>query len=78
MWEPTFNTGDQTLNELLQAAREKFLNRDLTVRREALEKLWDAWERLKSLFDPNDKRRSVAMLLDRRVCKVVGWVSLGG
>jgi hypothetical protein len=63
--QPVFNTGDQTLNELLQAAREKFLNRELAVRREALEKLWDAWERLKSLSDPNDKKRSVEMLLDR-------------
>jgi hypothetical protein len=63
--QPTFNTRDQTLDELLQAAREKFLNRDLAVRREALEKLWDAWERLKSLSDPNDKRHSVEMLLDR-------------
>ena len=63
--QPTFNTGDKTLDELLQAAREKFLNRDLAVRREALEKLWDAWERLKSLSDPADKKRSVEMLLDR-------------
>lgn len=60
-----FNTGDQILNELLSTAREKFLNRDLRVRREALEKLWDAWERLKSLSDPGDKRNSVKILLDR-------------
>jgi len=63
--QAVFNTGDTTLDELLQAAREKFLNRDLAVRREALEKLWDAWERLKSLDDPNDKCRSIEMLLDR-------------
>jgi uncharacterized membrane protein len=49
----------------LQTAREKFLNRELSVRREALEKLWDAWERLKSLPDPTDKKRSVKALLDR-------------
>ena len=60
-----FNTGDQILNELLSTAREKFLNRDLKVRREAIEKLWDAWERLKSLSDPVDKKNSVKMLLDR-------------
>jgi AbiJ N-terminal domain 4 len=60
-----FNTGDQILNELLSTAREKFLNRDLKVRREALEKLWDAWERLKSLSDPVDKKNSVKILLDR-------------
>lgn len=61
----TFNTGDQPLDELLSTAREKFLNRDLVIRREALEKLWDAWERLKSLSDPNDKKRSTKILLDR-------------
>lgn len=60
-----FNTRDRTLDELLGTAREKFLNRDLAVRREALEKLWDAWERLKSLTDPTDKKRSTKMLLDR-------------
>lgn len=60
-----FDTGDQGLNDLLSTAREKFLNRDLKVRREALEKLWDAWERLKSLSDPADKKNSVKILLDR-------------
>jgi len=59
-----FNTGDQTLDELLQTAREKFMNRDFAVRREALEKLWDAWERLKSLRDPTNKRRSIELLLE--------------
>ena len=60
-----FSTGDATLDQLLTTARDKFLNRDLTIRREALEKLWDAWERLKSLRDPQDKRRSTQMLLDQ-------------
>jgi len=63
--QPTFNTGDRPLDELLQTAREKFLNRELTVRSEALEKLWDAWERLKSLPDPADKKKSVELLLNR-------------
>jgi len=61
----TFNTGDQTLNELLSTARERFLNRDIRIRREALEKLWDAWERLKSLSDPSDKKMSIKLLLDK-------------
>ena len=60
-----FNTGDDTLNGLLSTAREKFLNRDLQVRREALEKLWDAWERLKSLSDPDNKKNSVRLMLDK-------------
>lgn len=62
----TFRTGDDTLDHLLSTAREKFLNRDLTIRREALEKLWDAWERVKSLSHPN-KAQSVRMLLDHAV-----------
>lgn len=45
-----FRTGDATLDELLEAARHKILNRSIDVRRESLEKLWDAWERLKSPF----------------------------
>lgn len=60
-----FRTGDATLDGLLEAARHKFLNRDLGVRREALEKLWDAWERLKTLEPGKDKRASTKTLLDR-------------
>lgn len=65
LMQPTFNTGDHALDDLLTSAREKFLNRNIVVRREALEKLWDAWERLKSLRDPSDKKNSVKLLLDR-------------
>lgn len=60
-----FHTGDFELDKMLQAAREKFLNRALDVRREALEKLWDAWERLKTLEPAKDKKASVKALLDR-------------
>ena len=28
-------------------------------------RLFDSWERMKSLHDPNDKKKSVAMMLDR-------------
>jgi len=59
-----FRTGDSTLDELLETARHKFLHRDLDVRRESLEKLWDAWERLKTL-EPGDKKASIKTLLDR-------------
>jgi hypothetical protein len=44
-----FRTGDQTLDQLLETAREKFLNRSLDLRKEGLENLWDAWERLKTV-----------------------------
>lgn len=62
-----YATGDPALNLLLQASRAKFLSRDLSVRREALEKLWDAWERMKSLSDPTNKRRSTELMLDKTV-----------
>lgn len=42
-----------------------FLALTPNVRKEGLEKLWDAWERLKTLEASEDKRRSVGILLDR-------------
>jgi len=45
----TYNTGDTDLDNLLNAARNKFLSPDLNIRKESLEKLWDAWERLKTI-----------------------------
>jgi hypothetical protein len=60
----TFNTGDRTLDNMLDECRAKFSDRNPLVRREALERLWDAWERLKSLADPGDKKRSVTIILN--------------
>lgn len=60
-----FDTGDQTLNSLLESARSKFLDPDVAVRRESLEKLWDAWERLKTICPGKDKKASVSVLLDK-------------
>lgn len=59
-----FNTGDRTLDNLLDECRAKFSDCNPLVRREALERLWDAWERLKSLADPSDKKRSIKTILD--------------
>ena len=50
---------------MLEEARKKYLSPDPRLRREALERLWDAWERLKSLDDPADKKRSTGKLLDK-------------
>ena len=61
--ETVFHTGDKALNELLEDARHKFLNRDLKVRRESLEKLWDAWERLKTIEPGKDKKVQATALL---------------
>ena len=58
-------TGDAELDRLLASASTRFLSPDLERRKESLEKLWDAWERLKTILHPEDKKQSVADLLDR-------------
>ena len=59
-----FRTGDITLDSMLEESRSKFLSPDPKIRREAIERLWDCWERIKSLEDPGHKRQSIAALLD--------------
>lgn len=63
--QTTFDTGDRILDDILEVARQKFLNRSLDVRRESLEKLWDAWERLKTVEPGKDKKARVTALLDK-------------
>jgi hypothetical protein len=63
--ETVFKTGDAILDEMLESARQKFLNRSFTMRRESLEKLWDAWERLKTVEAGKDKKAKVTVLLDK-------------
>jgi hypothetical protein len=60
-----FRTGDQFLDSMLESARAKYLNPSPQVRLEALEKLWDAWERIKTLEYPTDKKKSVSILLKK-------------
>ena len=60
-----FNTGDAELDRMLETARRKFLHPAESVRSEALEKLWDAWERLKTIEPGKDKLSQVTALLDR-------------
>lgn len=60
-----FRTGDTILETMLETARAKYLEPSLQVRLEALEKLWDAWERAKTFEDPENKKRSVGILLDK-------------
>ncbi len=58
----SFDTGDAELDRMLQKAQTKFQDRDFPVRREALEALWDAWERLKTLPGPNKRAHAAALL----------------
>lgn len=57
-------SGDARLDELLDQARTKFKDPSPHARSEATERLWDAWERLKSLEAQGNKRLSVKILLD--------------
>lgn len=59
------DSGDATLDQLLNDACVKFRDPAPAARAEATEKLWDAWERLKSLGISDNKRISVTRLLDR-------------
>ncbi|HYX17939.1 MAG TPA: hypothetical protein VE944_26980 [Nostoc sp.] len=60
-----FQTNDKELDSLLETARVKYLNPNLKIRLESLEKLWDAWERIKTLDYPSDKKKSIEMRLDQ-------------
>ncbi|HYL12536.1 MAG TPA: hypothetical protein VEV41_05855 [Terriglobales bacterium] len=65
--DATFKTGDPALDGLLQSAQSKFLSNNPELKKEALEKLWDAWERLKTLEPGKDKKDSARVLLDKTV-----------
>lgn len=60
-----FNTGDEELDRLLEYARLHFLSPKLDDRRDATEKLWDAFERMKTLEPGADKKAQADALLDR-------------
>ena len=63
----TFKTGDKELDEFLEDAREKYTSPSIKVRKEALEEIWDAFERLKTIEGGKDKKTAVATLLQKAV-----------
>jgi len=58
-------TGDSVLDNMIDDAQKKFLNPDTKIRKEAIERLWDCWERIKTLEDPTNKKKSTSLLLDK-------------
>jgi hypothetical protein len=60
-----FHTGDHDTDKLLEDARRRFLSPHLADRQDALEKLWDAFERIKTLEQGSNKKETAARLLDR-------------
>ncbi|MFH0800323.1 MAG: hypothetical protein V2A66_09130, partial [Pseudomonadota bacterium] len=59
-----FDTSDAELDDMLATACDKFLSRNAKIRRESLEKLWDAWERIKTLLPGKDKKDGAEKLLN--------------
>jgi len=59
-----FDTADAELDRLLEYARSHFLSSKFDDRRDATEKLWDAFERMKTLEPGLDKRVQADALLD--------------
>ena len=65
-----FNTGDSELNSMLTTACNKYLDPHIDIRRESLEKLWDAWERIKTILPGKDKKSSMESLLEKASSEV--------
>ncbi len=63
--EVTFKTGDEVLDRLLENARSKFFSPDPETRKDSLDKLWDAWERLKTTQIPGKKNLSTTVLIEK-------------
>lgn len=60
-----FKTGDDETDRLLETARQLIALPREEDRRNALEKLWDAFERVKTLEPGSDKKQRADALLDR-------------
>jgi len=60
-----FHTGDSETDRLLEKASSQVTSPRLEARQDALESLWDAFERLKTLEDGADKKAKADALLDK-------------
>lgn len=58
-----FRTGDEALDGLLSKAKLRYFAPDPESAVEAVKELWDAWERLKTVIDPTNKRKSISELI---------------
>ncbi len=58
-------TGDSVLDNMIDDAQKKFTSPDTKIRKEAIERLWDCWERIKTLENPSNKKQSVKTLLGK-------------
>ena len=60
-----FQTGDDDLDGLLDTAVTRFLSGESEAKQDAIEKLWDAFERLKTIEPGKDKRTKAKALIRR-------------
>jgi hypothetical protein len=58
-------SGDAKVDDLLRQAVEQFKDPAPEARKAGLDRLWDAWERLKTVEGSGDKKVTTAALLDR-------------
>lgn len=65
--QAVFCTGDAETDRLLEAARRRILSTHVGERQDAIEKLWDAFEHIKTLEPGPDKKARTICLLDRAV-----------
>lgn len=57
------NSSDDDVNGLISTAIKKFMDPKFEERRMGIERLWDAFERIKTTLDPKDKKTSADRLL---------------
>ena len=69
---PIPKSGDPHLDAKIDSAVSKCGDPDSNVRQEALEALWDALERVKTVIDPNDKKQSADALIGLMAGDVAG------
>ena len=65
-----FRTGDQELDDLLDNAVKRFLSPKPEAKQDALEKLWDAFERLKTIEAPGSKKVTAGKLINKATVSV--------
>ena len=63
--EAEFNTGDADTDRLLETARRRIVSPRESDRRDALDTLWDAFERIKTIEPGANKKAQADRLLDR-------------
>ena len=60
-----YSTKDTELNTLVEEAFERFIQSRFEDRKIALEKIWDAYERMKTYYQDMDKKESITELIQK-------------